>query len=326
VSANPNPRASALTAARTAGFAPSIHNTQPWLWRVGERTLHLRAVRSRQLALTDPNGRMLAVSCGAALHHALTALTAQAWATEVRRTPDPDDPDLLAVIDLAAQIELEPTAVRDLQLLSVRRTDRRPVVDSPVPSQDLDQVAQVAADHGARLHLLRHDDVIELAAAADKAQQAESMDAGWRDELSYWVGAGRPSQLGVPEEVIPAVPPQTTVPGRDFGRAGTLPVGSGHDVAAKYALLYADDDTPSSWLRAGEALSALWIRALRFGLTVLPLSAAAEVPATRQTLRRMLGSTGEPLLVLRIGVGDDQSHWPEHTPRLPAEQTVEPLT
>jgi nitroreductase len=139
------------------------------------------------------------------------------------------------------------------------------------------------------------------------------------------VGAGRPSQLGVPEEVIPAAPPQTTVPGRDFGRAGTLAVGPGHDAAASYALLYADDDTPASWLRGGEALSALWIQALQFGLTVLPLSAAAEVPATRQTLRRMLGGTGEPLLVLRIGVGDDESHWPEHTPRLPAEQTVEQL-
>jgi hypothetical protein len=63
-------------AARTAGFAPSIHNTQPWRWRVSGPTLELWAVRDRQLAVVDPEGRMLAVSCGAALHHPRVALAA----------------------------------------------------------------------------------------------------------------------------------------------------------------------------------------------------------------------------------------------------------
>ena len=63
-------------AARTAGLAPSIHNTQPWRWRVDGSTLDLRAERSRQLAITDPVGRMLAISCGAALHHVRVALAA----------------------------------------------------------------------------------------------------------------------------------------------------------------------------------------------------------------------------------------------------------
>ena len=45
----------ALTEAATAaGFAPSVHNTQPWLWRVQPDSLHLRAARERQLQLSDP--------------------------------------------------------------------------------------------------------------------------------------------------------------------------------------------------------------------------------------------------------------------------------
>ena len=37
--------------------APSIHNSQPWRWRVGERTVHLYADAERQLTRADPARR-----------------------------------------------------------------------------------------------------------------------------------------------------------------------------------------------------------------------------------------------------------------------------
>ena len=85
-------------AARTGGLAPSIHNTQPWRWRVDGSTLDLRAERSRQLAVTDPVGRMLAISCGAALDHFVVAMRARGLGSWVRRFPDPQIPSLLASI------------------------------------------------------------------------------------------------------------------------------------------------------------------------------------------------------------------------------------
>ena len=48
-------------AARAAGHAPSIHNTQPWRWRVSADGLDLYAERGRQLGITDPEGRLLLV-------------------------------------------------------------------------------------------------------------------------------------------------------------------------------------------------------------------------------------------------------------------------
>jgi nitroreductase len=51
-------------AAIAAGAAPSIHNTQPWQWRVHADAVELRAARDRQLTATDPDGRMLTISCG----------------------------------------------------------------------------------------------------------------------------------------------------------------------------------------------------------------------------------------------------------------------
>ena len=62
-------QAALAAAAQFAGLAPSIHNTQPWRWRLVGPVLELRAERQRQLGVTDPSGHLLLISCGAALHH-----------------------------------------------------------------------------------------------------------------------------------------------------------------------------------------------------------------------------------------------------------------
>ena len=48
--------------------APSVHNSQPWRWRVGERSLHLYSDPDLHLPHTDPDARDLMLSCGAALN------------------------------------------------------------------------------------------------------------------------------------------------------------------------------------------------------------------------------------------------------------------
>ena len=54
--------------------APSIHNSQPWRWKVGDESLRLYADPGRHLPNTDPDSRDLLLSCGASLHHAVVAL------------------------------------------------------------------------------------------------------------------------------------------------------------------------------------------------------------------------------------------------------------
>ena len=87
----------ALTEAATAaGYAPSIHNTQPWRWRLTADHMDLYVERSRVLEVTDPDARLATLSCGAALHHARVSLAAQGWRATVARMPDRGDPDHLA--------------------------------------------------------------------------------------------------------------------------------------------------------------------------------------------------------------------------------------
>ncbi len=310
-------------AAELAGYAPSVHNTQPWRWRVGQRELDLFADRSRQLQISDPQGRLLLLSCGAALHHALTALAFYGWAFEVSRLPDQSDPDHLAHIRLGEQGKVPAEGLDIFEAMKARHTDRRPAGPLPVGDGNLVAIRNAVIAEGLGLHLLTPDQVLELGSASAQADRLETMDPAQREELAYWIGGDRQSGTGVPDAVLPQSPPQTLVPGRDFVHYGNLQTGEGHDRSASFAVLFGRGDEPADWLRAGEALSAGWLTATRLGVTVLPFSAVIEVAATREQLRRVLAGVGYPQLVLRLGMPDPRQAQVPRTPRLPAEQIID---
>jgi nitroreductase len=316
--------ASALTAAaEAASYAPSIHNTQPWHWRVAGDVLELHAEPARQLATTDPDGRLMVLSCGAALHHARTALAAEGWTADIERLPAPARPTLLARVRATGRADADPHAMRHLQTIRIRHTDRRPVSDTPVEQGALDVIRGAIEGEHSWLHLLRREDVLDLAAAADRAQVLETFDPQWRDEIAYWAGGVRSDGLGIPASAIPAEAPQTTVPGRDFGVRGDLQISAEHDGAATYGILFGPEDTQMAWLRGGEALSAGWLVATELGISLVPMSAAIEVEVTRAIIRRLISGLGEPLLLMRLGHPDPDRAGPPHTPRLEPSQTIE---
>jgi nitroreductase len=304
-----------------ARFAPSIHNTQPWHWRVRHGALELWADHSRQLRTADPDGRMLTVSCGVSLHHARVALAAQGYRVTVLPFPDPTHPDYLAHLTTWDEIPVTPAVTRQYQAIALRRTDRRPVADTRVDDIALTAITTAVQAEGCYLHPLCREEVIELAAQAAYAQGIERADDARRGELALWAGGTRADGAGIPDANIPTHRPQTTVPERDFGHRGTLPIGAGHGTGATYAILYGDLDDRPEWLEAGQALSAAWLTATETEVSVMPLSGMVEIPSIRQALRAKLSGVGYPYLVLRLGTAD-RLRAPLPTPRLPASQTV----
>src|SRR5690349_13511522 len=101
--------------------APSVHNSQPWLWHIVDDTLELYADHSRQLKVSDPDGRNLVISCGAAVHHAHEAGRALGLAVRVDLLPDTSDSDLLARITFSRGRPTRDDALR-LQALEQRCT------------------------------------------------------------------------------------------------------------------------------------------------------------------------------------------------------------
>ena len=290
------------SAADVALHAPSVFNTQPWRWRVTGDTLELHADPDRQLASTDPDGRLLLLSCGTALHHARTALAAAGWTCTVERLPDPAQPDLLARVHLGHSGPADPEAGRMATAIGRRRTDRRPFGDQPVSAQTLTRLRRFVEHEGAYLHLIPGDQVPVLAISTERAAGAERDDPAYRAELDRWTNRPQWRGDGVTSEsaVEPAL---RRVAVRDFapdGHAG-LAAGPGVDRGAAYVIVFGLSDQRADLLRGGEALSALLLMATAEGLATAPLSEAVEVAWSRRLLISLLAGVGEPYIAVRLG-------------------------
>ena len=164
--------------------APSVHNSQPWHWRVGEKSLHLYADPSRYLPQTDPDRREMLLSCGAALHHCIVALAAMGWHATVHRLPDLADPDHLAAVTV------EPQDPDDLDVMLAaavgrRRTDRRAFSSWPVPWGDIALMGARAARAGVMLRQIdpSQDNGVVLALGTES------------DDGLAWLRAGEATSL-----------------------------------------------------------------------------------------------------------------------------------
>ncbi|MEH1012971.1 nitroreductase [Micromonospora sp. CPCC 206060] len=289
-------------AARAALHAPSVLNTQPWRWVITGGALELHADPDRQLTVADPAGRLLTLSCGAALHHARVVLTAGGHEVTVDRHPEPARPRLLARIRLTGRRTPQVAEHALLAAIPRRRTDRRAFGDTPVDPILLDRLRDAAAAEGAGLHVVRGDQMPMLAVVTAQAAATELADPAYRAELTRWTHRPPWSGDGVPATTAVRQVPRR-VPVRDHTLGGTpgLGVGVGRDSGASFAVLHGTDDDPAGWLRGGEALSAVLLTAVACGLSTAPLSDAIEVAWPRRLLRDLLAGQGEPYLALRIG-------------------------
>jgi nitroreductase len=120
--------------------APSVHNTQPWKWRVHGSDVDLFADYARQLVYADPARRDLMISCGAALHHFQVASAALGWSARVHRLPDASDERHVASMHLTPS-RLPRPDTGDLEAIAARRTDRRRPTSWPVPHDRLNGLA-----------------------------------------------------------------------------------------------------------------------------------------------------------------------------------------
>ena len=83
-----------------AVLAPSLHNTQPWRFRVGSRSVRVYRDLDRWLRLEDPTRSGLYISLGAAVLNVRVAAAELGRLAQVTLLPDPRDPDYVARVTL----------------------------------------------------------------------------------------------------------------------------------------------------------------------------------------------------------------------------------
>jgi hypothetical protein len=293
----------------TTALAPSLHNAQPWRFRLGPRSITLVADRERRLPEIDPDDRELRIACGAALFTLRLALHGQGIRPLVTLTPDPSDPALLAVVRHGGQRPATSEERRLLDAVPRRHTNRHPFSDDPVTLPEQYALRRAAQEERAWLEIITdradRDRLRELAGVAHSRQVA---DPAFRAELARWTATGPGRLDGVPVAAggpLPAVP---LASGRTYEREPLIAVLTSHLSG------------PTADVQVGQALQRVLLTATADGLAVSFLSQMVEVAETRAELGRLIHAERPPQAVLRVGRG-----WPVGaTPRRRVADLLDP--
>ncbi len=325
-------RATALDAATlekliTAAIAaPSIHNTQPWRYRLDPdtSTVEVRTAADRSLLHIDPTGRALHISVGAAVFNLRVAVAHFGWEPVVHLLPKPSEPDHLASVRLAGPRHgtHRPSRGPDDDLYDAvwrRHSSRLPFSEQRVPPEVLERITTAAGAEGARLTRPGPAETSRILELTAEAERIDATDPARREESRAWVREGRSS--GLPGSALGPQDATGRLPMRDYSAARPEDhrppmVFERHPVIA---VLSTRRDTPADWLRAGQALEHALLVATVHGVRASLLHQAAEWDDLRWALRDPRGAFQEVQMLIRFGFGPEGPA----TPRLSAHDVLE---
>jgi nitroreductase len=309
-----------LRAAVSAAIrAPSLHNSQPWRFRLRDGGIEVLIDPSRALPVADPSGWGTRLACGAAVFNLRLALAVAGSPADTRLRPYPGQPEVVARLTPARPRPATPVE-QSLYAASARRhSNRAPFWPTPVPADVRWRLIEAARAEGAWLELVIGPTAVgALGEIAHSANRVLERNPDYRAEVARWTRDSNACD-GVPIDVGgPAPEPQDLLPARPFAVHTRAP-GRDFEPEPLVAVLGTPGDTATDQITAGRALQRVLLTATAAGLAVSMLSQPIDVPAAREQLRLALGRFGTPQMVMRIGYGEPG--WP--TPRRDAPDVID---
>jgi len=300
-----------------AGLAPSLHNSQPWQFAVGASHVEVYADPSQQLRNSDPTGRSLLISCGAAVLNLRVAFAHLGYSPRPRLMPDRADPLLVATIDVERRQGAADLG-RLYEAVFARRTNRRPFQDRGLPPSMAAALREAAHREGAILSIF--DDSEEVARIVDLLRDGDMIDRtepSRIDERAKWVGEQlREGGVGIPSDSLGPRPTQVDTAFRDLGPTGVPRDHATFEKAPTLAILSTTSDQPVDWIRAGLALERLLLEATAAGISASFMNQPLEQDDLRWQVRNPLTGIGHAHMILRLGHGSPVPA----TPRRPVQE------
>ena len=296
--------------------APSLHNSQPWRWVAAGAGLQLHADPSRIGHHTDSTGREVIISCGAVLDHLRVAVGAGGWAATIDRLPSPQNRDHLASL-MFSRMESVSDHQRVLaEAIQRRRTDRLPFA-APEPWEALEaRLRAVVHNSVADLDVIDDSGRPALADASRRTEWLRAHDSSYQAELLWWTGYSSQQEGISPSALVSEAEAGRVDVARSFPTAGDgdrrADIERDH---SKILVLSTYDDGRRNALQCGEVLSTVLLECTAAGLATCTLTHMIEIHTSREAVRRLIGRTALPQVLIRVGRAPQTASPPPRTPR-----------
>ena len=289
--------------------APSGHNTQPWLFRIGKTEIDICPDYSRALPVVDPDNRELFVSLGCAAENLCIAASHKGYRTTVTVV---EDGTICIRLDRHADVTPSPLFAQ----IALRQTNRRVYDGRTIPAANIDRLRAIEVAPSVSVHFYERgtpafDAIAELISRGNSLQM---QDDAFKAELRSWMRYNKKHRdaqhdglsydvFGAPN--LPRFISENVIAGalneRSQNRADRKKIAS----ASHLILLTTRDNTVEQWVALGRTLERLLLTSTVMGLV--------------HELTDTFGLPGEyPTILLRIGYAKRMPH----SVRIPAEQRI----
>jgi hypothetical protein len=307
---------------RYATLAANSHNTQPWQFRLSDRTILVLPDPRRRLPTVDPDDHHTFASLGCAVENIVQA----ARAFGLRAVPSYEPIARGMRVDLDAA----PPERTDLFDAVTRRQSTRADYDGrSVPPQHLRLLEAAGNGDGVRMLLFterqQREEILSYLVAGNNAQMD---DVAFREELVSWIRFSYDDALSTKDGLFSKCSGNPVLPGW-IGRlifsqvfrkdAENRKYESQLRSSAGVAVFVSDKNEPAYWAEAGRCCQRFALRATALQLRHAFVNQPVEVPAVRRQFGTYLGiGDRRPDLVMRFGYGPELPK----SLRRPVEQVI----
>jgi hypothetical protein len=307
-----------------ASLAPSTLNTQPWLFKIKGLSIEVVPNKSRQLAVSDKDGREMYISIGAAVQNLLLAAEAHglSYTTEIKNEGGLTN-ILVSFTNLKETNNDKPT----LEALLRRHTNRSPFDKTPLPTNVVESIRAMGSQK-IKVNIISDAETKnQITAIAGKAISAAFSDKKFTKELSHWMKPslqkykdGMPGYyIGIPWLISFFLP--WIIRHKNLREAQKVINENYIQNCSEVVVLTGSDDTPSAWIEAGQIFEKIAILAEKENIKVGVLTAPIEIGQFYKDLQQVIKTPERPHMFFRLGYSNVL---PKFSPRIPINNLIIP--
>jgi hypothetical protein len=304
--------------------APSGHNTQPWKFRINEKTIEIAPDFLRSLPIVDGNNRELYISLGCALENLCVTARHVGY-----------DYEIVSQNDQGITIDLVKTAsgITNSLFLAIekRQTNRSIYKSRKIPDETIRHPESIAVQPDTHIYFAKIGERFAdaLTQYILRGNEIQMNDGNFKEELITWMrfnkGEIRKRQDGLAHNAMgfPAIP----------GFMGK-PIVSGYlrpnkqnesdlkkiNSSSHLVLFTTKNNTAKEWIDLGRTLERFLLETTRLNIANAYLNSPCEIETLASEMKNTLPIHNEyPAILLRIGYAEPMPY----SPRINTENVIE---